>query len=341
MLFVVIIFAGLVDDFRIWSQARSEQEIRRYSQEALPSSPPSSLLVAYDFDEPETSTGKDLFSPAVASAARDPEGTGPPTVATIPNQGGGTSAGQRAGMLRCGDSKHRDVRMCVFPMGNERKLVCGDGRRSAQEECDDGATASGDGCSSTCTLEPGFFCLPGLPGGTDVCERGALEDEIRFETLSALGSTSAAAGAEATRWEGVHAGERVDWSGVSIPSTDARPSAGMAAASVRARFDGERGLRLFQPPLLQPVRKAGLQSSKPMDSIDDLPARANMKMWFRPDVNVTTSVVGRKVRVTRWDSAVPTECRFEAYPDANKGPLYLSSTQTEAVYETQEGEMDG
>jgi fibro-slime domain-containing protein len=35
---------------------------------------------------------------------------------------------------------------------------CGDGRLSFGEECDDGNTTSGDGCSSTCTLEPGYSC---------------------------------------------------------------------------------------------------------------------------------------------------------------------------------------
>ena len=37
--------------------------------------------------------------------------------------------------------------MCV-PAG-----VCGDATVGAGEECDDGNTASGDGCSSTCTDE--------------------------------------------------------------------------------------------------------------------------------------------------------------------------------------------
>jgi cysteine-rich repeat protein len=34
-------------------------------------------------------------------------------------------------------------------------LSCGDGVAGAGEECDDGNSASGDGCSATCTLEPG------------------------------------------------------------------------------------------------------------------------------------------------------------------------------------------
>jgi fibro-slime domain-containing protein len=37
---------------------------------------------------------------------------------------------------------------------------CGDSRLDFGEYCDDGNTTSGDGCSSTCTLEPGYTCDP-------------------------------------------------------------------------------------------------------------------------------------------------------------------------------------
>lgn len=36
--------------------------------------------------------------------------------------------------------------------GNNCTTVCGDGLTISPEQCDDGNTASGDGCSSTCTL---------------------------------------------------------------------------------------------------------------------------------------------------------------------------------------------
>jgi fibro-slime domain-containing protein len=36
--------------------------------------------------------------------------------------------------------------------------VCGDGLKFPQEQCDDGNTISGDGCSSTCTIETGWSC---------------------------------------------------------------------------------------------------------------------------------------------------------------------------------------
>ncbi len=43
--------------------------------------------------------------------------------------------------------------------------VCGDGHRDAGEECDDGNTVDGDGCSSTCTIETGGDV--GADAGTD------------------------------------------------------------------------------------------------------------------------------------------------------------------------------
>src|SRR5690606_33362148 len=46
---------------------------------------------------------------------------------------------------------------CVLP-------ACGDGVRQGSEQCDYdrvGTRTNGDGCSSTCTLEPGWACPPG------------------------------------------------------------------------------------------------------------------------------------------------------------------------------------
>jgi cysteine-rich repeat protein len=37
-------------------------------------------------------------------------------------------------------------------------LVCGDGVTSGDESCDDGNDVDGDGCASTCEIEPGFVC---------------------------------------------------------------------------------------------------------------------------------------------------------------------------------------
>lgn len=40
----------------------------------------------------------------------------------------------------------------------KRKEICGDGFRIKNEQCDDGNTADGDGCSSNCAVEEGFTC---------------------------------------------------------------------------------------------------------------------------------------------------------------------------------------
>ena len=39
--------------------------------------------------------------------------------------------------------------------------VCGNGKVEASETCDDGNTAGGEGCSSTCLVESGWSCTPG------------------------------------------------------------------------------------------------------------------------------------------------------------------------------------
>jgi cysteine-rich repeat protein len=36
--------------------------------------------------------------------------------------------------------------------------VCGDAVKAPTEACDDGNLAAGDGCTSTCSIEPGFQC---------------------------------------------------------------------------------------------------------------------------------------------------------------------------------------
>jgi cysteine-rich repeat protein len=48
--------------------------------------------------------------------------------------------------------------------------ICGDGVASGNEECDDGGTMSGDGCSATCQLEDNSAICAGVSstGGTDI-----------------------------------------------------------------------------------------------------------------------------------------------------------------------------
>jgi len=60
-------------------------------------------------------------------------------------------------------------------------VVCGDGFLEGTETCDDNNTVSGDGCSSTCQVELGYFCS--TPTGTmpSVCSRNT--DQIPPSTL--------------------------------------------------------------------------------------------------------------------------------------------------------------
>ena len=51
--------------------------------------------------------------------------------------------------------------------------LCGDGAVTGDEECDDGNTASDDGCSSTCRHE---FCGDGEPGPYEQCDDGNTVD---------------------------------------------------------------------------------------------------------------------------------------------------------------------
>jgi cysteine-rich repeat protein len=68
------------------------------------------------------------------------------------------------------------------PSGACHAVVCGDGVvdyggefSSGYEQCDDGGSAPGDGCSSSCTLEPGYVCQPGLPCREIVCGDGIID----------------------------------------------------------------------------------------------------------------------------------------------------------------------
>jgi cysteine-rich repeat protein len=56
----------------------------------------------------------------------------------------------------------------------EIETTCGDGAVEGDEECDDGNLADGDGCSSACTVEP--VCGNGSVEGVEECDDGNLDD---------------------------------------------------------------------------------------------------------------------------------------------------------------------
>jgi cysteine-rich repeat protein len=54
------------------------------------------------------------------------------------------------------------------PIGDTCNPICGDRITIGVEQCDDGNTAGGDGCSVNCQIEPGFECTRSIPS---VCTR--------------------------------------------------------------------------------------------------------------------------------------------------------------------------
>jgi fibro-slime domain-containing protein len=98
----------------------------------------------------------------------------------------GTGAGGDSGSTTGGSGGQGGTSVVVLPSGggdagtggdSAKPSVCGDGRvdPKLKEECDDGNVAAMDGCSDTCTVEPGWACpFPGLP-----CEAAKCGDGIR------------------------------------------------------------------------------------------------------------------------------------------------------------------
>ena len=66
--------------------------------------------------------------------------------------------------------------------GNDEGCVCGDGVQEGSEQCDDGNTADGDGCSATCQIETGPTCGNGLLEQGEECDDG---NQLDGDTCSA------------------------------------------------------------------------------------------------------------------------------------------------------------
>ncbi len=51
------------------------------------------------------------------------------------------------------------------------RVICGSGYIDSGEQCDDGNTVSGDGCSAICQVETGYVCVR-EPSNCTVVEEG-------------------------------------------------------------------------------------------------------------------------------------------------------------------------
>ncbi len=64
-------------------------------------------------------------------------------------------------------------------------LQCGNGRTDPEEECDDGGTADGDGCSADCRIETGWTCADRVPGsGAGVEMSKCTKAEVQITPLA-------------------------------------------------------------------------------------------------------------------------------------------------------------
>ena len=63
----------------------------------------------------------------------------------------------RAGAEECDDGNTLNGDGCSALCQIERQ-DCGNGRKDQNEECDDGNMIGGDGCSALCGIEQGWYC---------------------------------------------------------------------------------------------------------------------------------------------------------------------------------------
>ncbi len=98
------------------------------------------------------------------------------------------SLGYGAGQIACTAECRRDLSGC--------SSVCGNSYREAGEDCDDGDTEEGDGCSASCQVEPGWTCdvsaepsacAPACGDGLTVADEPCDGDDLGGESCESLG----------------------------------------------------------------------------------------------------------------------------------------------------------
>jgi cysteine-rich repeat protein len=101
---------------------------------------------------------------------------------------------------------------CVAGACSGDSMVCGDGTRepSCNEECDDGNQDAGDGCSSTCLVEPGLGCTVGPLTG---CRTPWIPHKASIQISNKDGSTK-----DAIKWKWSK-GSRTTFAELGDPTT--------------------------------------------------------------------------------------------------------------------------
>lgn len=154
-------FFGQLDDIRLWTVARSPEQINDAIVSGLPQ--PSSVAAA-------SALGLVLwldFAPTTSS----------PFVNAAESVGLATAD---AALQFPAGAKLQCEHGCVVP-GRRDGAVCGDGFVQDDELCDDGNTDSGDGCTSECDTESGFVCFTDTPMVASTCQPGRLVMRETFD----------------------------------------------------------------------------------------------------------------------------------------------------------------
>ncbi len=76
--------------------------------------------------------------------------------------------------------------------------MCGSGVLEAGEDCDDGNTADGDGCSAVCTIEQGYACTGDPSACTPICGDGLAVGSERCDEGAANGTATSCCSASCT-----------------------------------------------------------------------------------------------------------------------------------------------
>jgi cysteine-rich repeat protein len=193
----------------------------------------------------EVDTQLRLVRGTVVLATDDDSGVGP-CAAIDPRTHPG------AGLLRAG-TYFLEVRgatagpyVLTFGLGRQ---TCGNGRREAPEQCDDGARASGDGCDSACALEP---LGPVLGTGTGTVAIGVTTSTgsavVRVDVARAGQSLTATAAGPAGGCDVVDTRiELLDAAGASLAAAAGGGPSGAAGTCGALDPQADRGARDLRP----------------------------------------------------------------------------------------------